>query len=308
MERSMIIRGFVLPFLLVCLLIAGCGGSGGGTDTQVPPVFDKPHALVPESPGQSVIESDSLLLDLSNIKQGYLTAISRTPDRQINVQLMDPEGINYSYFLEPQETAVIPFSGGSGNYQLVCYEQVAGSQYAAMLSKQLEIELENEFLPFLYPNQYVDFAPDSEAVKLAISMLPDDASDIDALGAIYDYVIGNTVYDEAKAVSVEAGYLPDVDETLATGRGICFDYAALMSAMLRTRGIPCKLMIGYAGDIKHAWIDVYLLSKGWISKAISFDGKTWTRMDPTFDSSAEDREMIQEYIGEGSNYAVQFMR
>ena len=35
---------------------------------------------------------------------------------------------------------------------------------------------------------------------------------------------------------MEYGYLPDIDETLETKTGICFDYAALMCAMLRCRG------------------------------------------------------------------------
>ena len=111
-------------------------------------------------------------------------------------------------------------------------------------------------------------------------------------------------------VSVETGYLPDVDETLSTKTGICFDYAALTTAMLRSCDIPCKLQIGYTGDIKHAWIDVYIRSKGWVTNAVSFNGDSWSLMDPTFDSSADsdDSEAIQDYIGNADNYTVQFTR
>ena len=113
-------------------------------------------------------------------------------------------------------------------------------------------------------------------------------------------------YDYDKADSVEAGYLPDVDETLQSGTGICFDYAALTAAMLRSQDIPCKLEIGYSGDIKHAWIDVYIQNKGWVTKAISFNGDTWKLMDPTFDANSNGNEAIQEYIGDESNYTVQY--
>ena len=118
----------------------------------------------------------------------------------------------------------------------------------------------------------------------------------------------NLTYDYEKADTVTTGYLPDVDETLKTGTGICFDYAALTTAMLRSCDIPCKLQIGYAGDIKHAWIDVYIRSKGWVNQAVSFKGDTWTLMDPTFDSNSDDKEAIQDYIGDESNYTVQFTR
>lgn len=105
-----------------------------------------------------------------------------------------------------------------------------------------------------------------------------------------------------KLILSEAGYLPDVDDTLSTGTGICFDYAALTTAMLRSQDIPCKLQIGYSGDVKHAWIDVYIRGRGWVTKAVSFDGDTWKLMDPTFDANSDGDEAIQEYIGDESNY------
>lgn len=196
------------------------------------------------------------------------------------------------------------------DYTVVGYQQIQGDQYAALYSEILTVELENDFLPFLYPNQYVNFSPDSEASKLALSMVSEDTTDVDALKQIYNYVVNNLTYDYDKAETVETGYLPDVDETLSTKTGICFDYAALTTAMLRSCDIPCKLQIGYTGDIKHAWIDVYIRSKGWVTGAVSFNGDSWSLMDPTFDSSADsdDTEAIQDYIGNADNYTVQFTR
>ena len=226
----------------------------------------------------------------------------------MNVQLTAEDGVVYSYFISPGESAVIPFSSGSGTYQVSCYQQISDSQYAALYADTLEIKLANEFLPFLYPNQYVNFTPDSEASKLALSMVSEDTSDIDALQTIYNYVVSHVTYDYDLADTVASGYLPDVDETLQTGKGICFDYAALTAAMLRSCDIPCKLQIGYAGDIKHAWINVYIRSRGWVDKAVEFSGDSWSRMDPTFDSNSEDKDTIQEYIGDNNNYTVQFTR
>ena len=104
-----------------------------------------------------------------------------------------------------------------------------------------------------------------------------------------------------------AEYLPDVDETLSTGKGICFDYAALTTAMLRSQNIPTRLEIGYSGKIYHAWISVYIEDIGWIDKLIEFTGDAWTRMDPTFASSNENNEKILKYIGDGSNYNLQYL-
>lgn len=295
-----------IAVLILCLSLSGCGSSGNSS--AEPPSYSPLKVLIPESPGKKTIGYSPLILDISNINQGYLTARSESEDQKMNVQLTAEDKVVYSYFINPGENAVIPFTDGSGTYQVCCYQQVSSSQYAALFADTLNVKLDNEFLPFLYPNQYVNFSPDSQASKLALSIVPEDTSDVNALQALYDYVVKNVSYDYDLAENVDAGYLPDVDRTLKTGKGICFDYASLMTAMLRNRDIPCKLQIGYAGSIKHAWIDVYIRSRGWVDKAIEFSGESWSRLDPTFDSNSEDKETIQEYVKDSDNYIVQFTR
>lgn len=305
MSKFLPVRLFFV-WLLFGILLAGCGNSP--SSDEEPPVYSPARVLTPEAPGKKTLGSSPLILDISNQDQGYLTAESDSDDSRMNIQLTAPSGVVYSYFLEPDEQTVLPFSEGSGEYLITCYQQVDGNQYAALYTETLTIKLQNEFLPFLYPNQYVDFSSKSEACKLAASLVKEDMTDIDILKTFYTYVTSHISYDYDKADSVEAGYLPDVDDTLSTGTGICFDYAALTTAMLRSQDIPCKLQIGYSGDVKHAWIDVYIRGRGWVTKVVSFDGDTWKLMDPTFDANSDGDEAIQEYIGDESNYTVQFTR
>ena len=171
----------------------------------------------------------------------------------------------------------------------------------------MEVTLENDFLPFLYPNQFVDFSKESEAVALAETLTCTASSDIEALTAIFQYITSTITYDNEKAATVSGNYLPDIDETLSSGTGICFDYASLTTAMLRSVGIPARLAIGYSGTIRHAWIDVYIQSIGWVEKAVEFKGNEWKLMDPTFASTGTD-EAILEYIGDGDNYITEYIR
>ena len=127
------------------------------------------------------------------------------------------------------------------------------------------------------------------------------------VGAVYNYVIKNTTYDRAKAASVTSGYLPNLDQVLESKQGICFDYAALMTGMLRSQGVPCKLVIGYAGTAYHAWISVWAEGIGWVENAVYFDGTTWQRMDPTFASTGGQSEQIMAYIGNGQNYSAKYL-
>ena len=56
-------------------------------------------------------------------------------------------------------------------------------------------------------------------------------TDADIAAAVYDYMVKNIQYDTEKAATVQNGYLPSPDETLKTGKGICFDYASLAAAI-----------------------------------------------------------------------------
>ena len=158
---------------------------------------------------------------------------------------------------------------------------------------------------FLYPNAYVDFNANSEAVKKALVLASGANSDLDVVKSVYHYVIKNVTYDYDKAATVQSGYIPTVDETLATGKGICFDYASLMGAMLRSQGIPTRLEIGYAGTEYHAWISVYTKETGWIDKIIQFDGNNWTLMDPTLGSYASN-STVKKYLEDDNYYQLKY--
>ena len=223
--------------------------------------------------------------------------------------MIGPDQVEYKYFLEEADTdTAFPFTAGSGPYTVLAFENIGGDRYASLLSYSVSVELANDFLPFLYPNQYVDFTQDSEAVRLAAELSADCEEDLDALTAIYSYITEHISYDDEKAATVETGYLPDIDETLDSGKGICFDYAALTASMLRSLSIPARLNIGYSGDIRHAWVDVYIESVGWVRKAVQFNGNEWEMMDPTFAAAIGDDELTNDYIGDGENYSLQYIR
>ena len=83
-----------------------------------------------------------------------------------------------------------------------------------------------------------------------------------------------------------------------------------MAGMLRSQGVPCKLVVGYAGTtnpVYHAWISVWTQENGWVEQVVYFDGKTWQRMDPTFASSGKQSESIMKYIGDGNNYTTKYL-
>lgn len=306
--------GAVLLFFCCLFLGFGCGKKGGNEDSLKPPQAYTPGkttVLVPEAPGTVTTGEDPLILDFSNAGQGYFMGKLTQLDTKINIQITGPDNVCYKYFLtEADSWTAFPITAGNGTYLVLAYQEISDGQYASLFSYSLNVTLDSEFYPFLYPNQYVNFTSDSKAISLAASLTKDAAEDLDALDAIYQYVTTHITYDSDKAATVGTGYLPDIDETLRTGKGICFDYAALTASMLRSLSIPARLDIGYSGDVRHAWVDVYIESVGWVKRAVEFNGNEWKMIDPTFAAAAgnEDNEAIDEYIGDSSNYTVQYIR
>lgn len=268
-----------------------------------------PVVRMPEASGASVLGQEPLIVDTSHTDQGYVMARYTGTSEKACVQILGGDGIKYKYFFPSSDNYVtMPLTAGDGSYTISIYEGISGDKYSALGSDTIEVQLENDYIPYLYPNQYVNFTPESQAVAVAAETVKDVTSDLDAVAAVYHYVIETISYDEEKAESVASGYLPDLDKTLQSCKGICFDYASLMTAMLRSQDIPAKLEIGYSGKIYHAWISVYIKDLGWIDNIIEFDGKTWKRMDPTFASSNNNSKKILKYIGDGNNYTVRYTR
>lgn len=269
--------------------------------------------MTPSAPGKAVEENSSAAVDYSNASDGYIMVkwkAGGTP--KLKVLVKGPNAgkggyDSYQYNLRSDgEWDVFPLSDGSGKYTIGVYKNSSGTQYSTALSASIEVKLGSEFAPFLRPSQYVNYGVGSAAVKKAAEVCAGAKGNLEKVEKIYSYVVSSITYDKAKAKKVPTGYLPDVDATLKTGQGICFDYAALMSAMLRSQGVPVKLIVGYTGKVYHAWINVWSETEGWIEGKIFFDGKQWKLMDPTFASSGKQSASIMEYIGNGSNYKAKY--
>ena len=265
-----------------------------------------PLLLEATAPGVLVEENGKALIDYSNTDDGYVMVLYKEEtSKKLKVQIKGPS-TTYTYTIYPGEWAVLPLTDGNGKYQVKVFKNVSGNSYSNVLAAKTTVELTDEFAPFLRPNQYVNYSASSRAVELAMNLTQGIYQPLGKVEAIYNYVVTYLSYDKEKAKNVKSGYLPVLDEILESKKGICFDYAALMTGMLRSQGVPCKMVFGYAGSAYHAWISVWSEDTGWVDGVIFFDGTTWQRLDPTFASSGNQSESIMEYIGNGKNYKEKY--
>lgn len=305
MNRKTIFQSILL-LVLCCILFCSCGGKKNTPSKSGPVRENTPKVLIPEASGTTTYGTDIVTFDASHTDQGYMMVQYRGTNQKVKLQLASPDGSTYTYLLSQSgEYETFPFSAGNGTYSISLLENVSDDMYSIAFTQDIVVTISDEFTPFLYPNQYVNFSADSNVVKKGKKLAKGAHSDLEVVESIYHYVTKNISYDNDKASSVTYGYLPIPDDTLESGTGICFDYASLMTAMLRSQGIPTKLDVGYAGEAYHAWISTYVDDKGWIDNIIEFDGTSWELMDPTFAANSDDKS-LKEIIGDGDNYILKY--
>ncbi|MBQ9264367.1 MAG: transglutaminase family protein [Clostridia bacterium] len=236
----------VLLCLMLALLVTAAGAVWGTAAMGA-------SAKWPVASGKSVKKNGKLKVDASNINQGYFMAsLQKKSSKKMKLRVVKGKE-SLTYDLNGKgDYEVFPFQYGSGKYEISLWENVSGKKYSAAGKVTLTVKLKDDSFPFLYPNQYVDYTKASEAVKKA-GELCEGKKTADAYKAVQDFMTNSFVYDYVKAVTVKAGVLPDIDGTYKKKMGVCQDLSAIMVCMLRTQGIPAKLVIGYVDKNYHAW-------------------------------------------------------
>lgn len=253
--------------------------------------------------GEQVKSNDQGTLDYSNSSDGYIMLkYNKATGKTIKAQVTGPTDRTYTYTLRAKKYEALPLTEGDGQYKISLLLNISGNSYAVAMSETIDVSLSSQFAPYLRPNQYVNFKKSTKVVKKAAKITKKCKTDLAKVKKVYKYVIKTFKYDKKLAKNVKTGYLPNLDKVYKKKKGICFDYAAVMTAMLRSQGVPTKLVIGYTGNAYHAWINVYSKKKGWIAGAIYFNGKKWKLMDPTFAATGKSSKSIMKYIGNGRNY------
>lgn len=266
------------------------------------------RVILPEATGSKVEKNDQMIIDYSNAEKGYvMVQYLEETEAKLKTQVKCPGDITYTYTIKPGEWASFPLSEGDGNYKVTVFRNITGNSYATIGSVSVDVVLTDPMLPFLTANQYVNYTEETKCVREAAKLCEGKESELEKVNAIYEWTIKKFSYNIMKAQTVESGYVPDLDTVFRTRKAICFDYAATMVAMLRSLGVPTKLVIGYSGSVYHAWINVYTEESGWITGVVYFNGAEWCLLDPTFADTSKSEADFKAYIGDATNYVQKYV-
>ena len=221
-------------------------------------VFSLAEVLMPEASGKKVQKDGGIYVDSSHADDGYIMVKTlKKEKKRIKLTISAGKGTTLKYDLNgDSEFEVFPLQFGKINYKVSLYRQKSGTSY----NKAGEVTVSpkgmtDELSCFLYPNQYVSYTAESPCVQEAVKLCEGMDKQEDIYKAICDYIKTHFAYDFIKSVTVKPGMLPDIEYCWENKMGICQDLSALTCAMMRSQGIPTRLMIGTLGSgTPHAWV------------------------------------------------------
>ena len=217
--------------------------------------------------GNKTKKSGSLTIDYSNCAEGYVMVKARPNGKKLRIRVTH-EDMDIHYDLNSDgQYEVLPLQDGNGKYVFTLYSKVKGNQYKKMNTISLTVEMPDPDRCFLYPNQYINYTPDTPAVIRAQEVCEGLTDPLDKAQAIYeDVFVADKPYVymsdtgepdicwgyEVKFTyrEIDIGNLPNIDRAFETKRGTCKEQAGLYTAMLRSVGVPAM----YAVSETHAWV------------------------------------------------------
>lgn len=205
-------------------------------------------------------------IDTSTASEGYFT-VHYNADVRMKVGVVYNNKTTY-YNYEPGTDSTYTFDQGDGMYTIKLFRNVRGNSYATVTKTTVNVRLVDELAPYRISTFEIAFSEGDSVSTKAAELCEEMTSDVDKVLAIHNFVAANFVYDKQFAANVRSGalksYIPDTNEVLSSGKGVCYDFSALFAAMCRSQGIACSIQKGYLNGQYHAWNVVYI-NDGWVA-------------------------------------------
>ena len=250
----------IIGLFLVFVFFIGWTGSSFATDTF------------------GVTAIDNRLLQIDSVAYGN------------NMRIMvEKESERYFYSMNSSQEH-IPLQLGDGVYTVRLLKNIEGNRFQVMGTSEMKVLEWNKDV-FLSSSQPVYWEDQIVMEQLAASLFEGVEGDYQKMIVAYDYLVNNIRYDYNKINIIQDSYVPSIDATITSGDGICYDYSALFAGLLRSQGVPSKLVKGYKIGLEeyHAWNEVLI------------DG-TWILIDTTFDAAYYQRGLSVEMVKAESEY------
>ncbi len=232
-------------------------------------------------------------IDLNNINSGIVKiAFSHSTDTKIKVEIKKDSNTYMYNLVSTNNFEAFPLQLGSGEYKVTLFKNISGTSYSTINTWTFNANVNSSSL-YTSSNQLVNWDNSMNSITLAKQLTASCTKNDDKVKVLYDYILNNIKYNLGKT-NLPSSYIPNIDSTLASKDGICFDFSSLFAAMLRSVGIQSKIVMGTSPNVNgyHCWNEVYLEKTN-----------TFVTIDTSYDSQVKDAKLSYEMIKSDSLYS-----
>lgn len=222
--------------------------------------------------GQSFANDSAIDIDFTTAIKGVVHVNYMTTPKK-NTKIVVQKEDDVAYYPCNQSNA-IPLVFGSGTYIVGVYERTDGNEYEEIESKTASVVINNSEDVFTQKIGLVYWSDQQELTKVAEALTQKCTTNEDKARLIYQYLVKQLQYDQDKAKLTLDQYEANPELTFDSQSGICLDFATLYATMLRSVGVPTKVVMGYKSDIDgyHAWNQIYSeKSEAWLTVDLTYD-------------------------------------
>ena len=238
----------------------------------------------------------SVIINLDKTPQG-LARIQYTGDLSKAVKvLVEANGDKNTYSIRNNAPSYVPLQMGEGTYKISVLQQVEGTKYKPLKSESVEVKNVDVNQMFTSSSLLVNFDSSMKAIQ-GFNALSNNKNINKRIQNIYNEIVTKYSYDFDKIRNVTSDYVPLIDEFYTSKKGICFDYSVMFAGVLRSTGIPTKLIMGYAPEINeyHAWNEVLVNGK-WVAVDTTYDSQYYkAKQNYTFEKDKSKRKVVKVY-------------
>ena len=171
----------------------------------------------------------------------------------------DEENHYSTFLIKKNTTEIVNFTYGNGNYTIKLYKNNGkDTKLQSIEEYKLSLRLSDESSPFRGTSYYTNYG--TELNNIISTITTNKPSEI--ANQAYEYVSNNIQYNDNLASKIRNEqidiYQPNIQEILDSKKGICLDQASLLASIVRAKGIPAKVAIGYVGGNYHAWTEILI--------------------------------------------------
>ena len=231
-------------FLICCCIVYGCILVSCTHTVQ----FVRDDVLF-EKPIET--ESELFFIDQSQKELGYV--LIYTPANWFIVMNKLDSEFEKTIFDAKNETQSykIPLSYGNGTYEFNLFD----SSMQLIHTETVSIDNIKDEILYTMSNDVINFDSSDLVSLIASEAYTKAPSNNDYLIIVNQYVHNQITYDEDRR---DLDMFVTVDNILTRSYGVCYEYSKLLTALLRIKNVPCKMVFGDYDKTYHAWCEVYL--------------------------------------------------